>query len=267
MNMLSLTEAYTPVARHLERLPADLGSVRASLPLQPLDAWIMAQIARFWSPPPLVVDLASEATRGATTALWAAQSTAQGAAIGGWWSRADDMVWMQKASASADCEQRGAVLFVLPANHAAQLPSLLESAAQQGAQSAALVLGIGRTGDDESLPTLLAATGRSSAYRLTCLRELSPFFASSALAAVHRRDQPAMSEVLERIAWLVDGNLDFLCLAADNVELLQQVTELSQANARLRAEIAETVQRKLRQVYRAIVPRAWRVRIGSAPDR
>jgi hypothetical protein len=237
-----------PVEEYLRRL-SERGGTRAApaLALRPVDAFLLHQVAAMLPSPPDVIDLAADATGGASTALWAAHPGVRTV-----WAprRAEEAPWRERfvdlirtgggavGEAFPAASHRPRVhldgpLFVPPGDWAAladavgrSAPVLALVAGADGADAAglltaafaefpaclALVAGVGLVGGDGALEALLAFRKGHPDYRVAALREVSPFLAHSDLAAVYRGDQPAAGDVLRRVAQAFDGNFGFLNL-------------------------------------------------------
>lgn len=262
----TISEVYQPIARFLAQ--TDDAADAPPGALSPLDAFLLLQVVRFLPTPPQVIDFAAAATSGATAVIWASNRRAiQTAQI------------VVDATAGRGLEERlhnlglatDALAFTPPAvrTDGKLAPRLIVAPPDQAASSAAMlaqaeatclvVLGLGSVGDSPALETLLTSAGSTTPYRLTLLRELAPALATSQLAVVQRRDWPEGAAMLERLAALFRGNLDFLRLAHENVVLREEIDAL---HRKLAHQQAVRPQRSvLRQLYRAILPVAWRKHI------
>lgn len=297
----TITEIYQPVARYLAWLAAQGVAPAAAappVPLLPLDAFLLVQLACFLPEPPDVFDLAAPATAGSSAILWAAQREAvhtveiacehadlqrvatlvaqYGADVSGLTFTASPSGALRassSATAGASGEPTRPRLLIAP-------PDCAGDAADWLAQTPAgcvVILGCGPTGASPGLEQALAWAGSASPYRLTLLRELAPALAASQLACVHHREWDTGATSLERIGWLFQGNFDFLRLAAQNIQLQEQCAAQQRHIEQQQAEI-ERFRRAAaarpapapvgkaagaRRLYRATVPLAWRKRVRS----
>jgi hypothetical protein len=236
-----------PVEEYLRRLSESGGAGAAPrLALRPVDAFLLHRVAAMLPSPPDVIDLAADATGGATTALWAAHPSVRAvwaprrAAEAPWRDRFADLVRAGAGATDGVSEANrtprvhlDGPLFVLPSDWAAlatavgrSAPVLAVAAGGDGADTAALlaavfaefpkclalVAGVGPVGGDDALEALLAFRRAHPDYRVAALRELSPFLAHSDLAAVYPADHPAAADLLGRLAQAFDGNFGFLNL-------------------------------------------------------
>jgi hypothetical protein len=287
----TITEIYQPVARYLAWLTAQ-GSA-PPVPLLPLDAFLLVQLARFLPDPPAVLDLAAPATAGSTAILWAAQRQAVhtveiagehadlqrfAALVAQYGVDTSGMTFTGSPSAAleagssvttgADGDSAQPRLLIAPPNLAGDAAAWLA----QTPAGCAVILGCGPTGASPGLEQALTWAGSSSPYCLTLLRELAPALAASQLVCVHQREWDAGAASLERIAWLFQGNFDFLRLAAQNVQLQEQCAAQQRQIEQQQAEIERLHQAAatrpapapaVRRLYRASVPLAWRKRVRS----
>jgi hypothetical protein len=229
-----------PVEEYLRRL-SEWGGARPAprLAPRPVDAFLLHQVAAMLPSPPDVIDLAADATAGASTALWAAHPAVRTvwaprrAAEANWRERFSDFARDGGGAASAISATRVRLdgsLFVLPGDWAAladaigrsapvlallagaDAAGLLASAAAEFPRCLAVVMGLGPIGGDGALEALLAFRRAHPQFRVAALRELSPFLAHSDLAAVYPADHADATAVLGRIAQAFDGNFGFLNL-------------------------------------------------------
>jgi hypothetical protein len=234
-----------PVEEYLRRLSDRGGECAAPrLALRPVDAFLLHQVAAMLPSPPDVIDLSADMTCGASAALWAAHPSVRSVWVP---RRVAETEWRQRfndltrppGSAAGDGAARvprvhlDGPLFVPPGDWHALAggvgragPALVLVAGPDSTEAAGLVsralaefpatmvmvLGIGQIGADGALEALLAFRRGQPQFRLTALRELSPFLAHSDLAAVYPAGQAAAAEALGRIAQALDGNFGFLNL-------------------------------------------------------
>jgi hypothetical protein len=268
----TISEVYQPIERFLAQ--TEHAAVPPLGALAPLDAFLLLQIARFLPQPPQVIDLSTAATAGATAVIWASNRRAiQAAQI------------VVDAAAGRRLEERlhnlglttdgfaftpaariaegvmAPLLIVAPADQAVSTVALLA----QVEAACLVVLDLGPVGDSPALETLLTVAGSATPYRLTLLRELAPSLASSQVAVVQRRDWPEGAAMLERLAELFRGNLDFLRLAHENVVLYEEIDALHGKLALQQVTPAQPAAPPVRprpsvlhRLFRAMLPVAWR---------
>lgn len=228
----TLYTCYRPIEQYLR-----LRSGSPAVTIEPLDAFLMYQVAAFLPDPPSVVDYLADATGGASVAFWCAHpgvtavsapatdaaAPATGpeagwrvrfAAAGGRLSLSSHGV---RANGSVHEEEAGGAptLFLLGPDHSADEVRRLFAARPD---ALGLVLPLGRIGECPRLEALLAACPAGGDLRLVALREVSPFFASSGLAIVAAASDPRVPDVVARLAALYEGNFQFLHLARLAVE-------------------------------------------------
>lgn len=225
-----------PVEQYLRRLderPDAHRSERSALSLRPVDAFLLHQLAAMLPSPPDVIDLAADATGGASTALWAAHPAVREVwaprrpGAPGWRDRFDECTdgaaaplhldlpplagatdWKALAAAMPSRE----VLVLIGGNDGEEAAAVAAATLAQFPDATVAVMGVGRTGDDGALEALLRFRREHPGHRLRALRELSPFLADSDLAVIHRADRPAAPAALERVAQAFEGNFQFVNL-------------------------------------------------------
>ena len=285
----TITEVYRPLAAYLRQQTAASGSVTAEVTLSPLDTFLLQQAAAFLPEPPTVIDLAARQTAWATAILWASSDQVVGrvqimgdktaaeavrtaaSALG---LTADKLDFQDEpgATPTPDVAINTTLLVVAtPAQAAAALRYL-----DHAGPACLAVPGVGKTGADPGVETLLALAGSHSAYRLTLMRELAPALAESELAIISRHSWPDGAALLERVALSFRGNFDFLRLARENVQLHEHIAGLRSIIADQKREIDELRQGKgrrnqsappidrVRGAYHSAVPLSLRRRVSQA---
>ena len=234
----TIYRAYKPVEDYLDAL-GRTGDDEAPVALAPVDALLVHLLVTLCPDRPALVDLAGEATRGASTVLCCTQSRAsrviirQRAARGDGWQffltrfldhyEAGGLVpprAVEFGDATLDLGPRDdlfpAVAPVLVLFAAEGNPGdLVQRAcgwAERGPEVVALVAGLGETGACEHLGRLVAAVDGRAAHRLVLARERAPALHSSTLGLVYSRDNPYLEHALARVARLFTGNFSFLGL-------------------------------------------------------
>lgn len=267
----TLFACYKPVERYARLLRRTLGAAQpVAVTVSPIDAFLMHQLATLLPERPQVVDLAAEATLGASTALWAshpgvrrvvaavrAGTAAQhnGSGGNGNGTAGGAVPWRQLFDETQDGQEiepmPPVTLVPLPQDSAAwealarlldqQGPALFLTApavetvrAIFGAvpDAAILLLPLGRLGGDPAIDPLLTFC-QAEACRLKLLRDLAPFFHESELAIVTRGQRPEVAQALERVQRMYDGNFQFLRLARGLVEAAEREREWCESDGAL----------------------------------
>jgi hypothetical protein len=236
----TIATAYTAVEGYLERL-AQPGEGQASSPpvtIQPIDALLVSLLAAYQPGRPHVIDLASEASGGASTVLCRTIPVVHSVGVprgfsGGWHAVMTGYLrdLHQPLAEVYDFENEEAVL--LPANAPGPLLILAAPCADAATafagkvarwlasrpQALVLVLDVGETG---VCPILAALTGSciGAPRRLALLRERAPALAGSRLAIVGHRSNDVFEEALFRVGRLFNDHFQYLemvkraCLSA-----------------------------------------------------
>jgi hypothetical protein len=228
----TLTSCYRPVEQYLEWL-ARCSPVEPALRLRPLDAFLLQQVANHGASAPAVIDLAADATQGASTAFWLANASAHqvfvprsGNAVAGNWRThfhaiANAAGWpTNTCNLEADFPppqlnplQPTLLLLAINAATTEQLTQTLRDTFLWRPNAVVALLGLRLTGQCEGLKTALDFCQTKPTYRFTLLRELSPFFAASQLGLIALADQSELNLCLERLCQQYEGNFQFLALA------------------------------------------------------
>jgi hypothetical protein len=270
----TLFDACKPV-REYDRFLAARGTPAPAqtVPVPAIDAFLMQQICAGYPAAPVVVDLAADATFGASTIFWSVQpqctqiiaanshgaewrplvSSAQSALeldaktmTVQTYDRTEGLEWTLLKQAVP----RGAPVFVHLAFGKEQVvycENWLESVFTHFHDAIVFIAPLGLVGECDLLAAALRFCSGSGRHRLTAPRELSGFFTLSRLGIVSRMDNPCLAPVLARIAQMFEGNFQFLSL----------VEWASAANVRLRSLAQEHNGRELADSKGAIEPRTY----------
>lgn len=270
----SLTSCFRPIAEYLRLLRGASRNLKnPAVALSPHDAWLLYQLAAFYPLAPTVIDLAAEATMGASIAFWAAHPGVRRVlALAGPpasrpvtdWRRlfpraaaelklAPDS-WEIIETALGQRDGRDAItrvidplappffLLAIPDADAAKVTDTLATIRSIHADAVTLIIPLGQTGRSPLLETVLRSCPADGPDRLTLLRECSPFCAASTLGVIARAENPFVSEAFERLHRLFEGNFQF-------IDLVERVTSASlrEANAKRKTEAtAETMTETIR---------------------
>ena len=246
----TIARCARPVEEYLRQSgkPAqDAAGARTVSTLRPVDAFLLHQLAALLPSPPHVVDLAADATGGATAALWSAHESLRSAraprrGIDGTWrerfaerlgpGRGDaaavldgpPLTGPEGWAAVADAVSLSGPVLILVHGGEPELAGLLVRAFAAVPHASAVVLGLGRTGENGALGALVDFHRLHPGYRLCATRELSPFLADSDLALIYPVGDADVPAALERIALSFDGNFQF-------INLLQAAAEAAVAKS------------------------------------
>jgi hypothetical protein len=234
----TITSVYAAVEDYLVYL-ADAGEGIPSAPpvtVQPIDALLIALMAAYQPGRPHVVDLASEATCGASTVLCSTIPAVHSVAV----AHSPPSAWRfamtrylrdlhqplaEILEVEDDVEALRAVahpqtpLLVLAAPRAdavAVFGAAVERWLAHSSRTLLLVLDVGETG----VCPILAALSAGSSGRLALLRERAPALAGSRLAVVGHHADVVLEQVLFRIGRLFNDHFQYLemvkraCLSA-----------------------------------------------------
>ena len=240
----TLFRIYQPIeqylrlsAAHASRTPVPAASLTA------IDLFLMHLITTYYPAPLSILDLAADATAGVSTFFWANERRAarvvtacqqeEGTPHGDWRSSFRDTATQLGANAAkvtlaetttneATAWKRIMATSALPSPVLVTLAASDEKDTEVGAQIARIfdlrpdallcLLPLGPVGESLVLHAGLQFCATHTDYRLTALREISPFFASSQLGLMCQRTNAHIPDVLARIQQLYEGNFQFLSL-------------------------------------------------------
>ncbi len=258
MNTETIFSSYKPIEQYLELLQTARGIVPSVL-IRGIDAFLMRQIVLCYPSAPTVVDLAGAATVGASTVFWAWMAGSMQMAVGmqpawdvnvveGWPSLASDGSSAQNihplpfigseslempgewaiTKAELSINSLSPLFFTLAQTDGtpAEIQKRIECLLNLERNAVILLFPIGTTGESAALEAALNVCRIGSDYRLSLMREVSPFFATSQLAVISRRDNQHIPSILDRIRALYDGNFNYLALAEENIKLHLQSAKI-----------------------------------------
>ena len=257
----TLFDCYKPVERYVRlsgaaraATTAAHGPARRAAPsvrIEPIDAFLLHQMAALYPTEPGILDLAADATGGASAAFWAAHPAVAGVRVaagegedvgaaeeGAAWRQAFADVASRMGipagactfdadAAPGDPTDESQALFVsaaAPDTSPADVVRLLQRIVARHPTATVLLLNVGPAGEGPGLEGVVSFCSHGSPYRLVLAREMSPFFAASRLAVVCPREDERAAAVLRRIAGAFDGNFRFLSLVEAVVAAAQRVT-------------------------------------------
>ena len=256
----TLTTCYQPSVNY-RKLISDVPGCRDTpdVSFDALDAWLLYHIAAFYPARPTVIDLAADATLGASIAFWGAQSEIRKViaprtgkerrSVKEWrkifpqaaqelglrrskWSLPDNSIDLPGGweEINRGLDRFSPLFFMLAVNNdeVDHVATRLTTIFAQCASAVVFVLPLGLIGSSQLLETIVAFAHTGSAYRVTALRESSPFCARSEVAVVYQRENTVLPDVFERLHQLLDGNFQFLNLLETATAAALREQELSQ---------------------------------------
>jgi len=256
----TLTTCYQPSVNY-RKLISDVPGCRDTpdVSFDALDAWLLYHIAAFYPARPTVIDLAADATLGASIAFWGAQSEIRKViaprtgkerrSVKEWrkifpqaaqelglrrskWSLPDNSIDLPGGweEINRGLDRFSPLFFMLAVNNdeVDHVATRLTTIFAQCASAVVFVLPLGLIGSSQLLETIVAFAHTGSAYRVTALRESSPFCARSDVAVVYQRENMVLPDVFERLHQLLDGNFQFLNLLETATAAALREQELSQ---------------------------------------
>ncbi len=231
--------------RYFEHLESFYGQpLSPDVIIKPIDAFLMQQMLTYYPIAQTIIDVAADATLGASTVLWAghpkarhviaARATGEKDAADGWRrlfptiTDGLDLIAGSCTLSNADLDEAGDWKERMQAVSPWSSTIMISAALTQGSLDE-MVSGIrrlaslhtdviiflfplGLIGGGVSLEAALAFCRANPSYRLTALRELTPFFSASQLGIIYKNDNTNVSEVLRRVEQLYHGNFQFLPL-------------------------------------------------------
>lgn len=238
----TIWSVYQPVEAYRELLPAvDEPAYDAAARLQPLDAYLIHLVVNLLPGRPTVVDLAAEATWGATTVLALTHPRVRAVRVPSAGAASRYRFALERYRAECDPPPAAALeplpalpgtpawaadrpghVFLICAEEetAGRLVETVRACLEADAEGLVVVLGLGGVGQCPAVQGLLEACGTDSARRFWLLRELGDCLLASRVGLVARRDHALVEDVLQRVRQLYTGNFHFLnlvkksCLAA-----------------------------------------------------
>jgi hypothetical protein len=250
MRTATIFETYNSVQHYLRLAEATLGfPLEPSVQLTPIDTFILQQLVDYYPAKLALVDLAAEATQGMSTIFCSALSRVdkivviastptQGTVD---WQElvknsmreagqtSDKLVFLAPDSDEMNSEpDLGALigpvsppLFLLAAEleSSDELEGRLDRLLTEHDKAILALTPLGEVGSCPVLASALTVCRNHPYYKLSLLKEISPFCADSQIGLIHRKDSRHVPEILNRIKQLYEGNFDFVGILAANVEL------------------------------------------------
>lgn len=263
--MPTLFSVYEPIESYLEATQTARGGLadddRGALSPGAIDFFLLHQWIAQWTVRPRVIDLAAEATRGASTLFFLGNpqvrevqvlpSVERAAGAADWRPLLEAAVSDRAVSPQPgysvlpvsrvgeirrcfrENELRPPLLVLLHVDAKESRESLektLEELLALQADAVVAVCPVGRIGCCGTLASLIAHCDSHHEHRLAAFREICPFTATSQLAVLYRASNRDADEMLERMGHWFDGNFQFLSLTR---ELMGRHLAVEGINAKL----------------------------------
>jgi hypothetical protein len=236
----TIYRAYKPIEEYLEALH-EADDAPVGVPVTPVDALSIHLLVSMCAGRPTLVDLAGEATHGASTVLCYTQSKAgkvvqrQSCSQGNstWRSilarfldhceascliapqivQSSDPLQEPHESSELSFGLASTIVVTAAADEAPQeLVGRVRLWLERSPDLFVFVLALGETGQCEYLKSLADAFDSDSPQRFVLLREQAAALHSSTLGLIYNRAHPYLDHLLARLAKLFTGNFSFLSL-------------------------------------------------------
>lgn len=252
----TITSCYQPIERYLRLLQqAADPAPQADVLLRPLDSFLLRQYVAYNSTKPTVIDLAAEATCGASSAMWHSYSDVTYTVTPSPRWQPSTFKWrplllelqnelalvasglqdplpldLTEAADPLHYHSFSPLLYCLAQKDEAEpaLSEVLDVLFRWHPQASVMFFPLGLMGQSRLLEDALSFCARQPSYRLTALRELSPFFASSQLGLIYPANQEEAGQILQRLRQLYEGNFEFISLVNHSTTLARENTRLVQ---------------------------------------
>ncbi len=286
--LATLFSCYQPIESYLKLL-AQAQQLPPRLTLSAIDTFLLRQMLAYYSSKPVVLDLAADATSGASSVLWASQSVIVDAVIPrlrwtrsapewrSFFAEALQTLGLPVASGYTDAELdltgdwKGILkLPTLPSpiivcwgvvdEAELDITNSLDAIYRFQPQAVVCALPIGLIGQSGLLPRLINYCAQHE-LQIRAWREISPFLGQSQLGVIYPSDNVEMPAILERTRQLFDGNFQFLSLArhAINGMLYESAIRLDATGQMRLPESLAAAQREIEFMRRS---KAWRLALA-----
>lgn len=287
----TLLSCYEPVEQYRQLTAGQLATQPAPAEFNALDAYLLWQLAATLPTAPDILDLSANATQGASAAFWLASPSihqyfappdAQTTASAVWRTQfpaaSAELGISRSETTTGDLasvvQQRSAhlpllIMFAAHEIEASLLSTKLDEVLQHFPQGWIFLWPLGELGNSAVLAAALNFCQTQPRYRLTALRESSPFLAASTLGLIYPAADAALPLVLTRLQQAYGGNYEFLARARLVTQLALEAGQLEGRYAAAQRELART--EKERQEAQALAhslnqqlvdltnSKAWRV--------
>lgn len=239
----TLMSSYRATERYNNLLfKACSGKLEPSVNLSALDAYLLQQVVNQLSNQVTIVDLAADATCGASTICWLSAANVRQAVVpqNDWetgenaeWRTgfrfvAEEMGFDDEVLLSETIEQAlkaknnplSQVIITL-AQTEADAPKLgerLRSLFALQPNAAVFLLPLGAIGDSELLAQAINFGSSQKSYRVVALRDFCPFWTASRLGLIYPVNNADLPVSLDRLQQQYDGNFQFLNLTQMLIE-------------------------------------------------
>ena len=215
--------------------------------LQALDIYLMRQIVDYLPEAPHVIDMGSEASFGISRLMWLHQyNLSQFTTIGlspstpqpQWHRLLNQYIEKRKYTDhaiineieaienSSSHVQSDTIVCLIVGDVDSQI-SAIQTIYAVYSDAILFILPLLKLHHEGTLQLVKSIETLDRPYRLTALREWSPFFSDSELGIIYAQDHDVIEPVLTRLAQLYKGNHDFLPLI--KLQIDSQVESMSQA--------------------------------------
>jgi hypothetical protein len=221
--------------------------LRPAVELNAIDAFLMRQIVEYYPGFPIVIDLASGPTMGASIVFWQSQPNVSrivslgaadvGANNGDWrhmlqsalreLNSPKNVCWVNPNLSNSLCWEEALgnlrdsspLMFSISTieRQSSSITKELQWMFRLSNNAVGFIFPLGKIGANGLLNKAIDFCSSESPYRLVALREVSPFFAASEVGLIFNRTNASIPAVLKRIQQLYDGNFNFLTLIENTV--------------------------------------------------
>lgn len=239
----TLLSSYRLIERYGELLlQADGDAIKAETDLSALDAYLLQQTICHLSQQAIVVDLAADATCGASTVCWmTAENVKQIVVPRHDWQSGSNTAWRNSFHFAIEAmglnpvelavepfqqvltEQKNplfqTVIILAQAETDAQaLNERLAALFSLQPKAIVFLLSLGAIGNSELLKQAISFAEARAPYQLIALRELCPFWSTSRLGVFYSSDNVDLPASLRRLQQQYEGNFQFLKMVRHVVE-------------------------------------------------
>ncbi len=225
--------------------------------VQALDIYLMRQIVDFLPDAPHVIDMGSEASFGITRLMWLHQynldslttiSLPSSTSQPQWYRLLNQYIESLKDAEHVNINESQSVgnlspdrvfdniVCVIVGDIETQMSSIHKIYAVYP-NALVFILPLHKLNHDNTMQLMQSISTLGQSYRLTALREWSPFFSDSDLGVLYTHNHGAIHAVLTRLAQLYKGNHDFLPLL--KLQIDSQVESMSQKIIQLDQQLNE----------------------------
>lgn len=285
MTKRTIFSSFVPVERYLQALEsASRIPIRPQCVIDPLDVFVLQQIAAFYETRPVIIDLAWAATAGTSLAIWNADAEDVEAVVPVYLSSQelfDEQALAAQVLALGQSApplirgdygplDRAGVWERLHEKLPAASPLLVVLAHPEYAEhslshdlqrvfeiipfAVAAIFPVDRFGSSNA-NSIADFLNSGSQYNVHLVKDANAALFESRLCFVFHQDDRFFPAAFERIAQLFEGNFDFLDLAATNLILRQALEQARGENQQLsQGSVRRSALSRLKQVYHKLIP-------------